>query len=156
MKTKRLLSIPILVLFLAASPASAEDQAAELAKQLNNPVASLISVPFQSNWDFGLGDGSGQRFTMNLQPVVPISISKDWNLINRMIMPVIDQNGIFPGAGGRAGMGCAANIHAAFPDRETREPADTGRLQGAREIVPLSQTAGTFSKGQYADERARS
>ncbi len=47
------------------------DEAAELAKKLNNPVSSLISVPFQSNWDFNLGDGNGQKYTLNIQPVVP-------------------------------------------------------------------------------------
>jgi hypothetical protein len=106
MKMKRLITITsALALCLATPPAKAEDQAAELAKQLNNPVASLISVPFQSNWDFGLGEGSGQKFTLNIQPVVPLSITEDWNLIVRTIVPVIDQNGIFSGSGSQAGLG---------------------------------------------------
>lgn len=89
-----------------SAPPDEADQAAELAKKLNNPISSLISVPFQSNWDFGLGDGSGQRFTLNIQPVVPISISEHWNLIVRTILPVIDQNGAFgPGSGSQSGLG---------------------------------------------------
>ena len=66
-----------------------KDQEAELAKKLNNPVAALISVPIQNNWDFGLGPDNAMKYTCNIQPVVPIGISDDWNLIIRTIMPVI-------------------------------------------------------------------
>jgi len=65
----------------------------ELAKQLSNPVASLISVPFQENVDFGY-DGGGWRSTLNVQPVVPIELSKDWNLIQRIILPFIVQEDV--------------------------------------------------------------
>ena len=62
----------------------------ELAKALANPVASLISVPFQSNFDFGSGpEDDGFRYTLNIQPVVPVSLTDDWNLITRVILPVI-------------------------------------------------------------------
>jgi hypothetical protein len=70
----------------ASDPKAAE---AELARKLQNPVASLISVPIQNNWDFGIGSADAMRYTANIQPVVPLSISKDWNLIIRTIMPVI-------------------------------------------------------------------
>lgn len=63
-----------------------------LAKQLQNPVASLISVPFQFNFDFGIGPQDGTRMLMNFQPVIPMSISEDWNLIARVILPVIWQD----------------------------------------------------------------
>jgi len=67
----------------------AQNQEAELAKKLNNPVAALISVPIQNNWDFNIGPANAMKYTANIQPVIPIGISKDWNLILRTIMPVI-------------------------------------------------------------------
>lgn len=69
----------------------------ELVKQLANPVSALISVPFQNNFEFNLGpNDDGFRYTMNFQPVVPISISRDWNMIVRTIVPVIDQDDVIP------------------------------------------------------------
>lgn len=73
------------------------DQAAELAKQLQNPVASLISVPFQNNFDFNLGpNGDGFKYTLNFQPVIPLSLGQDWNLIVRTIVPIISQEDVIP------------------------------------------------------------
>ncbi|RSK39304.1 hypothetical protein [Mangrovimonas spongiae] len=59
-----------------------------------NPVASLISLPFQNNIDFGIGDNNGTRYTLNIQPVLPISINEKWNLIGRVVLPVISQYNI--------------------------------------------------------------
>jgi hypothetical protein len=87
------------------TPAAEVDQAAELAKKLANPVASLVSVPFQGNWDFGIGENDAQRFTLNFQPVTPFSISDDWNLIVRTILPIIDAESPAPGIGSASGLG---------------------------------------------------
>jgi hypothetical protein len=67
---------------------------AELAKKLQNPVANLISVPIQNNWDFGIGPAHAMQYTANLQPVIPFSISEDWNIITRTILPVIYQEAL--------------------------------------------------------------
>ena len=78
----------------------------DLAKKLSNPIASLISVPFQFNYDGDIGPvKDGDRFYMNVQPVVPIALNDDWNLIIRTILPVISQDDIFPGAGHQFGIG---------------------------------------------------
>ncbi|MCF2515224.1 hypothetical protein LVY65_09140 [Sphingomonas sp. G124] len=72
--------------------ATSPDDAESLAKKLSNPVASLISVPFQANLDFGVGlTDSGDKMTLNIQPVVPIGITQNANLIVRTIVPVIFQ-----------------------------------------------------------------
>ena len=70
------------------APAGTDDTE-ELAKKLQNPIASLISVPFQNNWDFGIGPANTMRYTLNVQPVVPFSLTPDWNLITRTIVPII-------------------------------------------------------------------
>lgn len=89
-----------------AQDAASETDAENLARQLSNPVASLISVPMQSNYDCGIGPAEdGCRFTLNLQPVVPFSIAEDWNLVSRTIMPIVYQDDIFPGAGDQLGLG---------------------------------------------------
>lgn len=68
------------------------DDMAEIAKKLNNPVASLISVPLQNNFDFGGGpNDNGFQYKLNVQPVIPFSLGKDWNLITRTIVPYIYQ-----------------------------------------------------------------
>jgi hypothetical protein len=91
----------------ASTPAAAVGghAAADLAKQLANPVASLISVPFQANWDFGIGVNDATRFTLNVQPVIPVSLTEDWNLIIRTILPVIDAESPAPGIDDASGLG---------------------------------------------------
>jgi hypothetical protein len=77
------------------APIDANDAVAELAKKLSNPVAALISVPFQSNVDFGAGpDGDGVQYKLNVQPVIPFSLTEEWNLISRTIIPYVYQEDI--------------------------------------------------------------
>jgi hypothetical protein len=78
-----------LVSITAFAEGASGDQAADLAKKLQNPVANLISVPIQNNWDFGIGRADAMRFTANVQPVIPFSLGDNWNLITRTIMPII-------------------------------------------------------------------
>jgi hypothetical protein len=54
--------------------AASSDQA-ELAKQLQNPIADLLSVPLQNNWDFGIGPADAMKYTVNIQPVIPVSLT---------------------------------------------------------------------------------
>lgn len=89
------------VALLAVSGAGAADDAghdvADLAQKLQNPVAALISVPFQSNFEWGGGRSSdGFKYTLNFQPVVPIPLGSRWNLISRTIVPVIHQDDVVP------------------------------------------------------------
>ncbi len=96
-----------------APPALGQDETAEddeyefnLAQQLSNPVAALISVPLQLNFDRGMGPADdGERFQLNVQPVVPFSLTPEWNLISRTILPVVDQQDVVPGGGSQSGLG---------------------------------------------------
>lgn len=114
-------------------PGSGGESATDLAKQAQNPIADLISVPFQNNLGFGAGakyqlglrprallglggrkragftirtsDDNEPQNVMNFQPVIPVEVTPDWNLINRIILPVVYQPEVIPGAGDQFGLG---------------------------------------------------
>ena len=84
----------------------AADETADLAKAAQNPIASLISVPLQNNTGFGVGQYDRTQNVLNIQPVIPVRISENWNLINRIIQPVVWQPYPAPQtAGGEFGLG---------------------------------------------------
>ncbi len=78
-------------ILLALSPSLEAQSEDELAKQTQNPIASLISVPLQGNWDFGLGDRDATASTLNFQPVIPFPINPSTNIILRVIVPMTSQ-----------------------------------------------------------------
>jgi hypothetical protein len=71
--------------------AGAPTEAEELAKKLSNPISDLVSVPFQFNWEQDVGPSNATRFILNVQPVMPFALNKDWNLIARVIVPLVSQ-----------------------------------------------------------------
>jgi len=85
--------------------AEGEDEAAELARAVQNPVADMISVPFQNNTNFDFGPRKRTQNVLNIQPVVPLTLSENWLMITRTIMPVVSQPSLRPGQSSATGLG---------------------------------------------------
>lgn len=104
----------------AAAPETSADDAQALAKKLSNPIANLISVPFQYNIDFaeGLTD-SGQKMTMNIQPVIPVGITEGTNVIIRTIVPVIWQTNLLGNNTSQFGLGDTTQSFFFSPKKPT-------------------------------------
>jgi hypothetical protein len=89
----------------AESGSEQESQTEKLAKETQNPIANLISVPFQNNFNFGVGPNDATQWILNVQPVIPITLNKDWNLITRTIIPIINQPSPASGIPSASGLG---------------------------------------------------
>jgi hypothetical protein len=100
----RVCAAPLLLLLVLSAPVRAQDDS-ELAKKTQNPVAELISVPFENNVQFGVGPHDDVQYILNIQPVVPFRLTDEWNLISRTILPLIHQPELRPGSGETSGLG---------------------------------------------------
>lgn len=111
----------------SSTGAPAMDEAAELAKKLSNPIASLISLPLQSNFDFGAGAaGEGFQYRLNIQPVIPMTLNDDWNVISRTVLPVVYQDNVL-GATSQDGLSDTVQSFFFSP----KEPTAGGWIWGA-------------------------
>jgi hypothetical protein len=119
-------------ILLLASAAFGQDEA-ELAKKLANPVASLISVPLQYNYDENYGaDDDGRKQFVNIQPVIPITLNEEWNIISRTILPVVDEHDVPPGTD-ESGIGDVLQSLFFSP----KEPTPRGLIWGAGPVLLL-------------------
>jgi hypothetical protein len=125
----------------------AADETAELAKATQNPVASLISVPFQNNSNFGIGPYNRTGDVFNIQPVIPMKLSDKVMLINRIIQPIVWQPYASQPTGGQFGFG---DMNPTF----FLSPAEAGKLiygAGPTFILPTATSTqtgqGKFSLG---------
>lgn len=123
-----------LLLFGPLSLPAMADGDAELAKKTQNPIASLISLPLQFNYDTDIGPAKqGEKFLLNIQPVIPFSIGTDWNLISRTIVPLISQEDVAPGAGTQSGLGDIQQSLIFSP----KKPTASGWIWGAGAVLLL-------------------
>ncbi len=162
------LALTAITLFAQEAATDDKSQEAELAKKLQNPIAALISVPIQNNWDFGIGPADAMRYTANIQPVTPFSISQDWNLIVRTILPVIYAES--PVVGGRDAWGLGDTVQSFFLSpkepvggwilgagpvalwpTETDSALGAGKWGAGPTVVALRQTHG-FTYGFLANQ----
>lgn len=111
-RATRLTTILIAIAILPAAAwgqktavAAGGGEAETLAKKLSNPISDLVSVPLQFNWAQPVGPEDDTRFILNVQPVVPLSISENWNLVSRVILPFVGQPSLAPGTPAASGLG---------------------------------------------------
>lgn len=130
---KIMFTVPVSLSLLSMTTVFAEDAEA-LAKKLANPVASLISVPFQYNYDTDIGKlDTGSKSFVNIQPVVPISLNEDWNVISRTILPVVWQEDIRDNSGSQSGLGSVVQSFFFSP----KAPTENGWIWGVGPVFLL-------------------
>ena len=125
--------------------AAATDAEADLAQDLTNPLADLMTIPIQANYDQNIGPAdAGERWQINVQPVIPFHLNERWNLISRTILPVIHQDDIFPGEGSQFGLGDTSLSLFLSP----KKPTANGLLWGAGPILLMPTATDSLLGGK--------
>ena len=128
--SKLSLSVALLVVFAPVAFAETDE---ELAKELSNPVAALISVPFEYKYDQDVGpNSSGTQRALVVKPVIPFSINDNWNLISRTIIPYISLDDVTPGSSD-SGLGDIQQSFFFSP----KKPSSRGLIWGAGPIIQI-------------------
>ncbi|MHC4315456.1 MAG: transporter, partial [Planctomycetota bacterium] len=105
MKTASLLITVILLCSIATAQEQTEQNATDLAKKTQNPISDLTSLPFQYNTFFETGPKAKTQNVLLIQPVIPLSLNDDWNLIARPIIPLLEQPPMMDGQNRNHGLG---------------------------------------------------
>jgi hypothetical protein len=134
------------VTFAALPVLAQQNEEAELAKQTLNPVASLISLPLKFDYNSGMGPTeSGNQSVLSVQPVIPLSIGADWNLISRTIIPVISQHNLPLGSGTQQGLGDTTQQFFFSP----KKPTDGGWIVGVGPQFQLPTGGNMFTANKW-------
>lgn len=151
MKTKHRHSIRLLVVIgssIISSTTWAQSNSAgadDLAKKLANPIAALISVPFEYTWETKAGlNETGDKNYLTLKPVVPFSINQEWNLISRTVMPLVKQTDITPGTS-QSGIGDVTQSFFFSP----KAPTSNGLIWGVGPIISIPSNETGLSSKQW-------
>jgi len=152
MVTRSLLTVALGILTMglpaparAQQPAGAEEEKRELAKQLSNPVANLVSVPFQFNWEQNVGPQKLTRFILNVQPVMPFEVSKRWNMIVRLIAPLVSQPPLADGGVAASGISDITTSFFFSPSKPQKF------IWGAGPVIVLPSTSeATLGSGKWS------
>ena len=129
----------------AQQPAAGQHDSADLAQQLANPVASLVSVPFQFNWEQNVGPSELTRFILNVQPVIPFAVNEDVNLIVRLIAPLVSQPPLFDGGSPTFGISDITTSFFVSPSKSKR------LIWGAGPVIVLPSTSEpTLGSGKWS------
>ncbi|HBP87162.1 MAG TPA: hypothetical protein PKK23_08475 [Nitrospirales bacterium] len=118
----------VLIVLLGIPTPSQAGEESELAKQTQNPVGDLISIPFQNNMNVGLESNHRTQSVLNIQPVIPLNLTPDCNLITRTILPIIKQPDLPTASDDTWGNRRPQYISVPFPDQKER--VDLGRRTG--------------------------
>jgi len=134
------------LMMIGSAPATAQEAGdTDLAKQLSNPVASLISVPVQFNYDTDIGPNDGDRLTTNVQPVIPVPLTDDWNVISRTVLPILWQDGVRAAGDDQFGLGDTLQSLFLSPVA----PGPGGLIWGAGPVFLLPTSTDDLGVGEW-------
>jgi hypothetical protein len=133
--------------FAAADEPGEAEQSADLAKKLSNPVAALISVPMKLDWNTGIGPANADQEVYVVQPVIPITLNEDWNIISRTILPYINQES--PIAGGSSISGLGDTLQSLF--FSPKSPSASGWIWGVGPALSIpTATKDEIGSGKWS------